>query len=144
MTLKHFIFAKNNIMITIIRTRDFNVKLKATIHASGRLGFTADTATALSLSPSSLAKFARDDEDEKSLYLIITDTPDEDAFKVIKAGAYYYLPTSLMFDSLGFDYKRFNIMFDLVRMTDLDELLDGQVYKLNKRIIMRKEKKTKE
>lgn len=131
-------------MITIIKTRDFNVKLKATIHSSGRLGFTADTATALSLSSSSYAKFAKDDEDDKALYLIITKTEDEDSFKVTKSGAYYYLPTTLMFESFGFDYKKFNIMFDLVRMSDLDELLEGQVYKLNKRILVRKEKKTKE
>lgn len=37
-------------MISIIKTSDFNVKLKATIHSSGRLGFTADTAARLNLS----------------------------------------------------------------------------------------------
>ena len=49
-----------------------------------------------------------------------------------------------MFESFGYDYRKYNIMFDMVRMMDLDELLEGQVYKLNKRVIMRKEKKTKE
>lgn len=135
---------KETSMISIIRTRDFNVKLKATIHSSGRLGFTADTATALSLSSSSFAKFARDDEDDKSLYLIVTSTGDDDSFRVTKSGAYYYLPTTLMFESFGYDYKKFNIMFDLVRMSNLDELLGGHVYKLNKRVLMRKERKTKE
>ncbi len=131
-------------MIRIIKTRDFNVKLKATIHSSGRLGFTSDTAVALSLSSASFAKFANDDEDDKALYLIISSSEDEDSFKVTKSGAYYYLPTSLMFDAFGYDYKRYNIMFDLVRISELDELLGGNVYKLNKRVLMRKEKKTKE
>ena len=131
-------------MIRIIKTRDFNVKLKATIHSSGRLGFTSDTAVALSLSSASFAKFANDDEDDKALYLIISSAGDEDSFKVTKSGAYYYLPTSLMFDAFGYDYKRYNIMFDLVRISELDELLGGNVYKLNKRVLMRKEKKTKE
>lgn len=131
-------------MIFIIKSRDFNIKLKATIHSSGRLGFTSDTAKALHLSPEMYAKFARDDEDEKALYLVITNESDEDAFKVTKSGAYYYLSTSLMFDSFGYDYKKYNIMFDLVRMSELDELLNGQVYKLNKRILMRREKKSKE
>ncbi len=131
-------------MIRIIKTRDFNVKLKATIHSSGRLGFTSDTAVALSLSSASFARFANDDEDDKALYLIISSSEDEDSFKVTKSGAYYYLPTSLMFDAFGYDYKRYNIMFDLVRISELDELLGGRVYKLNKRILMRKEKKTKE
>ena len=131
-------------MIRITKTRDFNVKLKATIHSSGRLGFTSDTAVALSLSSASFAKFANDDEDDKALYLIISSSEDEDSFKVTKSGAYYYLPTSLMFDAFGYDYKRYNIMFDLVRISELDELLGGNVYKLNKRVLMRKEKKTKE
>ena len=131
-------------MIRIIKTRDFNVKLKATIPSSGRLGFTSDTAVALSLSSASFAKFANDDEDDKALYLIISSSEDEDSFKVTKSGAYYYLPTSLMFDAFGYDYKRYNIMFDLVRISELDELLGGNVYKLNKRVLMRKEKKTKE
>lgn len=131
-------------MITIIKTRDFNVKLKATIHSSGRLGFTADTAIALSLSSFSFAKFARDDEDDQALYLIITAKEDEDSFKVTKSGSYYYLPTTLMFESFGYDYKKYNIMFDLIRKSNLDELLGGQVYKLNKRIVARKEKKPKE
>ena len=131
-------------MIRIIKTRDFNVKLKATIDSSGRHGFTSDTAVALSLSSASFAKFANDDEDDKALYLIISSSEDEDSFKVTKSGAYYYLPTSLMFDAFGYDYKRYNIMFDLVRISELDELLGGNVYKLNKRVLMRKEKKTKE
>lgn len=131
-------------MITIVKSRDFNVKLKATIHSSGRLGFTADTASSLHLSASSFVKFARDDEDEKALYLILVKESDEDTFKVTKSGLYYYLPTSLMFESFGFDFRKYNIMFDMIRMADLDELLEGQVYKLNKRILMRKEKKTKD
>ncbi|MDE6079802.1 MAG: hypothetical protein K2G35_07040 [Duncaniella sp.] len=131
-------------MIKILKTRDYNVKLKATIHRSGRLGFTSDTASTLSLSNQSFVKFAIDDEDDNAMYLLLTSKEDEDSFKVIKSGEYYYLPTTLMFESLGFDYKKFNIMFDLIRMSEYDELLDGQVYKLNKRILMRKERKNKE
>lgn len=135
------IFAnKKTKKISIIRTKDFNVKLKVTIHSSGRLGFTADTAKALNLSSNLYVKFAKDDEDEKSLYLILVKDPDDDAFRVIKSGAYYYIPTTLMFESLGFDYKKYNIMFDMIRMPDLDAFLEGQVYKLNKRIVMRKER----
>lgn len=128
-------------MISIIKTRDYNTRLKATIHSSGRLGFTADTASALSLSNSRFVKFAKDDEDDQALYILITNQEDEDTFRVIKSGAYYYLATALMFESFGYDFRRYNIMFDMVRKPDLDVLLSGQVYKLNKRVIMRKEKK---
>ena len=57
-------------MISIIKTSDFNVKLKATIHSSGRLGFTADTAVNLNLSDDTFVKFAKDNENENELFMI--------------------------------------------------------------------------
>lgn len=131
-------------MINFIKTSDFNVKLKATIHSSGRLGFTADTANSLALSEGVFVKFARDDENENELFMVIVAECDEDAFKVIRSGKYYYLATTAMFQSFGYDFKKYNIMFDMVRMKDYDEIVNGKVYKLNKRVLMRKEKKTKE
>ncbi len=56
--------------ITILSAKQFATKLKATIQASGRLGFTAETATALGLESGKFARFAQDDENG-SLYLII-------------------------------------------------------------------------
>lgn len=131
-------------MINFIKTSDFNVKLKATIHSSGRLGFTADTANNLALSDEVFVKFARDDENENELFMVIVTECDEDAFKVVRSGKYYYLATTAMFQSFGYDFKKYNIMFDMVRMKDYDEIVNGKVYKLNKRVLMRKEKKTKE
>lgn len=133
---------KYGYMITIIKTSEYNVKLKATIHSSGRLGFTSDTADKLNLSEHTYIKFAKDDEIEGELYLVIVNQEDEDSFKVVKSGNYYYLPTTSMFQSFGFDFKKYNIMFDLVRMAELDELVSGKVYKLNKRINMRKTKQS--
>ncbi len=129
-------------MITIIKTSDFNVKLKATIHSSGRLGFTADTANKLNLSEHKYIKFAKDDEDENELFMVFVSNEDDDTFKVTRSGKYFYLPTTAMFQSFGYDFKKFNIMFDLVRMSDLDEIVNGKVYKLNKRVLMRKTKQS--
>lgn len=33
-------------------------------------------------------------------------------------------------------------MFDMVRMSDYDEIVNGKVYKLNKRVLMRKAKQS--
>lgn len=129
-------------MISIIKTSDFNVKLKVTIHSSGRLGFTADTADKLRLSENTFIKFANDDENESELFMIFVEEPDEDTFKVIRSGKYFYLPTTAMFQSFGLDYKKYNIMFDMVRMSDYDEIVNGKVYKLNKRVLMRKAKQS--
>lgn len=129
-------------MISIIKTSDFNVKLKVTIHSSGRLGFTADTADKLHLSNGGYVKFAKDDENENELFMIFVTEEDDDTFKVTRSGNYYYLPTTAMFQSFGYDYKKYNIMFDMVRMSDYDEIVKGKVYKLNKRVLMRKAKQS--
>lgn len=129
-------------MLKIINTSYFNVRLKATIHSSGRLGFTADTADKLKLSSGIFVKFAKDDEDENELFMVLVTDEDDDSFKVVKAGKYYYLPTTAMFQSFGYDFKNYNIIFDMVRMSEFDKLVNGKVYKLNKRVLMRKAKQS--
>ena len=126
--------------IKILSAKQFATKLKATIQASGRLGFTAETATALGLESGKFAKFAKDDEKE-SLYLIIINDSNEDAFEIRVSSGYYYVPTKVMFDTLGFNYENGNIMFDLVRQPSLDDDLQGQVYFMKQRQIKNKDKK---
>jgi len=126
--------------ITILSAKQFATKLKATIQASGRLGFTAETATVLGLESGKFAKFAKDDENG-SLYLIIINERSEDAFEIRVSSGYYYVPTKVMFDTLGFNYENGNIMFDLVRQHSLDNDLQGQVYFMKQRQIKNREKK---
>ncbi len=126
--------------ITILSAKQFATKLKATIQASGRLGFTAETATALDFKSGKFAKFAQDDEN-KFLYLIIINEGSEDAFSVRESSGYFYVPTKVMFDTLGFNYENGNIMFDLVRQPSLDDDLQGQVYFMKQRQIKNREKK---
>ena len=126
--------------ITILSAKRFATTLKATIHRTGRLGFTAETATALDLNAEKFAKFAQDNEND-SLYLIIINEGDEDAFPVRENGGYYFIATKVMFDTLGFNYENGNIMFDLVRQPSLDNDLQGQVFYMKQRVIKSKEKK---
>lgn len=125
---------------TILSAKQFATKLKATIQASGRLGFTAETATALGFEAGKFAKFAKDDENN-SLYLIIISERSEDAFEIRVSSGYYYVSTKVMFDTLGFNYENGNIMFDLVRQPSLDNDLQGQVYFMKQRQIKNREKK---
>ncbi|MDO4511687.1 MAG: hypothetical protein Q4B68_07725 [Bacteroidales bacterium] len=127
-------------MIEIIDISMFSLKLKATIQKSGRLGFTRDTANAIGCNKEISVKFARDSEDGDALYMIVSEKGATNSLSVSKAGEYYYVQAKLLFDSLGIDYKTQTVMFDLVRMSNLDINLGGQVYKLNKRIICKKEK----
>ena len=125
--------------LRIINAKQFTTKLKATIQFSGRLGFTEDTANALDLSVGKFARFAQDDE-KNTLYLIIIDKASEDAFQIRLSSGYYYVPTKMMFDMLGFDYEHNTIMFDLIRQPSLDADLMGQAYLMKQRINKRKDK----
>ena len=129
--------------IRILSAKQFATKLKATIQASGRLGFTSETANALDFKSGKFAKFAKDDENG-SLYLIIINEGSEDAFSIRESSGYYYVPTKVMFDTLGFNYENGNIMFDLVRQPSLDDDLQGQVYFMKQRQIKTREKKKNE
>lgn len=125
---------------TVISASKFKTKFKATVHKSGKLGFTDATARELGFDKSNepYVKFARDDEDPSTLYLINVRHEDEDAFRVYRAGNYYYVNTKLMFDSLGVDYKTVSVAYDMIKLDDENE--EGEVYKMNKRIIKRSEK----
>ena len=126
--------------IKILSAKQFATKLKATIQASGRLGFTAETATALGFESGKFAKFAKDDENG-NLYLIIINEGSEDAFEIRLSSGYYYISTKVMFDTLGYNYENGNIMFDLVRQPSYDDDLQGQVYYMKQRPIKNKDKK---
>ena len=126
--------------IKILSAKQFSTKLKATIQASGRLGFTSETANALDFKSKKYAKFAKDDEKDL-LYLIIINEESEDAFSIRESSGYFYVPTKVMFDTLGFNYENGNIMFDLVRQPSLDNDLQGQVYYMKQRQTKTKEKK---
>ena len=123
--------------IKILSAKKFAITLKVTIQKTGRLGFTDDTAKALDLKSGKFAKFAQDDENDL-LYLIIINEGSEDAFSIRESSGYFYVPTKVMFDTLGFDYENNTIMFDLVRQPSLDNDLQGQVYYMKQRQIKNK------
>ena len=126
--------------IQILSARKYATVLKVTIQKTGRLGFTDETAKALDLQSGKFAKFAQDDENE-SLYLIIINEANEDAFEVRVSSGYYYIPAKTLFDALGFNYENSNIMFDLIRKPSLDDDLQGQVYFMKQRPTKNKEQK---
>lgn len=121
-------------MFKPIDIRKFNVKLKATIQSSGKLNFTEDTARVLGLTDETYIRFGIDDVDDSIYYIAIIPEGDENAFKINKSGIYYYLPGKLLFDALGLDYKNKPIMFDLIKIAEMDEIAGGEVYKLLKRL----------
>ncbi len=128
--------------LKVYSAKQYSVKLKCTIQKTGKLGFTSGTANALKLNPDSYIKIASDDEQVGVLYLIVCDRPDEDGFNVDYISGYYSLPTTVLFNELGIDYKNFTIMYDLSREASLDVEVCGTVYKMTKRANPKKKKET--
>lgn len=123
--------------LNYFNAKDFSVKLKATIHKSGKLGFTRQTAEALGFEgkEESYIKFAYDEEDNKALYMVNGTANDGSSFRINKAGNYYYANTSVLFDKLGINYKGKTCIFDMIKIEN--EGLD--LYKMTKRELNRKE-----
>ena len=126
------IFAKKETM-KILSVKQYSNRLKVTIQSSGRLNFTDDTTKTLKLTEGTLVKFALDDENGNTLYLILAGQNDEDAFKVRKSGAYYYIPTKSLFDALEIDYVGKTIGYDLVRAQSKDVELGGMAFRMSER-----------
>lgn len=126
---------------TLLSASRFVTKLKATVHASGKLGFSEITAKELGFSGDvdHFVQFAQDDDNPAVLYLI-NDTPDDgDSFKVCKAGTYYYINAKLMFDSLGVDYTNKTVIYDMGKAQGGE----GNVYKMTRRELERQKKEEK-
>jgi hypothetical protein len=122
--------------IDFFNASEFDARLKCTIQKTGKLGFNEVAINKLQLSDRKGIKIGRNKEnqDEENLYMVIVDEISTDAFKINKAGKYYYVNTKTLFDKLGFDYRNINIMFDIVEIENGDRV----VYKLIKREVSRK------
>lgn len=119
--------------LKFLNARDYEGKLKCVIQSNGKLNFSASAIRILGLNNQKSIKFALNEDEKGSddLYLIILDEITDDAFKVNKAGNYYYLNSKSLFDSLGIDYKSQSIIFDIA---NTEEVIGGlPLYKLNRR-----------
>lgn len=126
--------------IEIIKATFGKAKPKATIHLTGKLGFNMEANNLMGLEVEQAFLFARDTED-KNKYYLLPGKEEEGAGKIAKAGAYYYLNLGDAFDTVGLDYIKEIISFDMKKDTH-----DGNtIYVLNKRKpTIRTEKTNKE
>ena len=122
-----FISAKNNA-----------AKAKATIHKTGKLGFSIEAISFLNLREGLFIRFAQNEEDENdlNLYAQLINEDSEESFKIIKAGQYFYVNTKVMFDNLGEKYVDKKIIYDIVKI----EIEGEEILKLIRREIKKKKK----
>ncbi len=113
--------------------KEFTVRLKATIQATGKLGFTQDTIDQLRLTSDCSVYLAGDDENKKVMYMGVLRERMEDAFPVLSSGKYFYLNTTNLFKALKLDFEHKVYMFDLSRFEEGDEAMEAECYKMELR-----------
>jgi hypothetical protein len=106
--------------------------IKATVHRTGRLGFSSGATKFMSLRENARYKvgFNKDDSWDSSLYIVPTSDSDEEGFKLFKAGAYFYLKLKSVFDKNEIDYKKKAMIYDIEK-EKYNELI---YFKLKKRV----------
>ncbi|MCX2575069.1 hypothetical protein [Pedobacter sandarakinus] len=112
------------------------IKPKATVHASGRLGFNIDAINFMDLANKNnfrVAVTGEEGEELKNIYLI-DDGEYKSSAKVAKSGEYYYLNVGNLFDDLGIDFKNFTVIFDIKK----DYYENKEMYVLKMRRLKRK------
>ena len=117
--------------IKFFSLNDLDRNIKATVHKTGKIGFTVDAAKKLSLSVNCSLSIGMNEENtgDSNLYVMVHSTVETGAFKVSKAGGYYYVNTKVLFDNLKIDYTNSAIVYDIT-----EEDIDGQkMYKFKKR-----------
>ena len=67
--------------------------------------------------------------------MVVLEEFNEDAFKLAVSSGYYSINTAALFNELNYDYKSKNnlFIFDLIRNSQLDSELGGEVYKMSLR-----------
>jgi hypothetical protein len=106
--------------------------LKATVHKTGKLGFTSEAANKMNLDVNKSVGIAIDEDDLLGFdyYLVVYPNQREDGYKVNKSGEYYYINTKAFFDNQKVDYVKNSIVFDIS-----GQKIEGMtVYKLTRRL----------
>jgi hypothetical protein len=112
--------------------------IKATIHKSGKLGFSQTAIDKLGLDQNTFVMIGTNkvQRDDRAIYIKIADKTHELALKVNKAGQYYYINTRDFFNENNIDFNRKKIIYDIVDISEGNEKL----FKLIPREIERKKK----
>ncbi len=99
--------------------------IKATIHKSGKLGFSQPAIEKLELTKNSYVMIGTNklQNDDRAIYLKIARESDELVLKVNKAGQYYYLNTKDFFNENNIDFNKKKIIYDIVDISEDNEKL---------------------
>lgn len=88
--------------------------IKATIHKTGKLGFSAGAEDFMDIKDETFFKigFNNSSDTDEKIYIVRSNKEDT-SFKVSKAGMYYYINLKNVFDKRGIDYKNKSYIYDI-------------------------------
>ncbi|MEZ4778411.1 MAG: hypothetical protein R2786_03420 [Flavobacteriaceae bacterium] len=107
--------------------------IKATVHKTGKLGFSsgADKLMELNSRTFFLVGNNKNDSQDDSLYLVPTEDDSDNSFKLSKAGDYYYINIKSVLRQLKINYKHESIIYDIEEIENEND--DNVYYKLLRR-----------
>ena len=129
----------NEIKLKFFNPQTVDKNIKATVHKTGKLGFTIEAAKKLDLNVGMSMKIAINDGDEvdTNLYGVLYNTIEDESFKVYKAGKYYFLNLKPLLDTIKLDYKKHTYIYDIV-----EEKIQGiDFFVFKRRVSTKKEDK---
>lgn len=100
--------------------------IKATVHRTGKLGFSQGAGKLIDFEKNKLFKIGRKkDAGDEILFMIPVEIEDEFTFKIMKAGPYYSLKIKRILGQLNIDYRTEgeNVSFDIDEVKE-----DGKRY----------------
>ncbi|WPO82425.1 hypothetical protein SD427_16920 [Chryseobacterium sp. JJR-5R] len=87
--------------------------IKATIQKTGKIGFSSGAEEFMGLKDTPYFKIGFNSENAGEIIYMVSSTTEEGAFKVSKAGSYYYINLKNVFDRKGIDYKNKSYIYDI-------------------------------
>lgn len=94
---------------------------KASVHRTGRIGFTIQTAEKFGITTDKSMGLAINEEDpsDTSIYGILEEKGKPDTYKIMKAGEYHSVSAKSFFDTVKVDYSKGDISYH-VSEVDID------------------------
>ena len=89
---------------------------KASVHRTGRLGFSQGAAKMIDLGPNKTVLIF--EADERNLFLVVVDGRDERGFFLRGIGDYWYIATKVYYDQAGIDYVANVVDYEITELPD--------------------------
>ena len=129
----------NEIKLKFFNPQTVDKNIKATVHKTGKLGFTIEAAKKLTLEVGMSMKIAinEGDESDTNLYGVLYTTIEDQSFKVYKAGQYFFLNLKPLLDTIKLDYKKHTYIYDISEET----IQETEMFVFKRRVSNKKEDK---